>query len=385
MKVAVIGAGPAGLCFARLLKRGFPQAEVRVFEQNSEGATWGFGVGLGGRTRREIAAADPDVHDRISAAMLFSNLQRIHLDGAERVLEFAETFGAIERLALLSILLDAAREVGVEVHHETRIETQDQLSDVDLVVVADGINSGIRAQCAEQFGTETRQLTNHFAWYGVAKALVPSALVFRSIPGGRLVGHYYAYRDDMSTFVAECDHETWVDAGLDAMTDAERRALFEQVFAAELEGMPLVENRSIWRQFPVVTNRHWHTGKLVLIGDALRSAHFSIGSGTRLAMEDAITLFSAIRDNPGDITAALPAYVSARCPSRTAFGEAAERSFMWYEDVAARMRQPLDTFIYDFLTRTGRVDEARLRTYAPDFFEIWQQHKAGRPKTEMTN
>lgn len=379
MKIAIVGAGPAGLFFARLLKCGFPQATVRVFEQNPEGATWGFGVGLGGRTLREIAAADQDIHDRISAAMLFGNTQRIHLDGTERTLNFAETLGAIERLALLDIILHAAREAGVEVMHETRIDSPAELADYDLIVAADGVNSVIRAFYADQFGTKTTYLTNHFAWYGVAKALKPSALVFRSVPAGRLIAHYYAYAPAMSTFVAECDHETWIAGGFEAMTDDERRAVFETKFADMLEGMPLIENRSIWRQFPVVTNDAWYAGKVVLMGDGLRSAHFSIGSGTRLAMEDAIALYGAIKDKDGDLPAALPAYVERRRPARDSFGEAAERSFLWYEDVANRMRQPLDSFIYDFLTRTGRVDEERLRKYAPDFFDIWQRHKAGMP------
>ncbi len=373
MRIAIVGAGPAGLYLARLIKRARPNLDVKVFEQNPEGATWGFGVGLGGRTRQQIEAADPDVHDRITAAMLFSSRQRIHLDGAERTIDYADSLGAIERLRLLEIILSAARESGVEVSYDTRIETPGDLADFDLIVAADGANSVIRGFFAERFGTSTSYLTNHFAWYGVAKALEPSALVFRTIAGGRLIGHYYAYRDDMSTFVAECDDATWHDAGLDRMSDLERRKLFETAFAPELEGEPLVENRSIWRQFPVVTNQAWFVDNVVLVGDALHSAHFSIGSGTRLAMEDAIALFSALDENEFDLAAALPDYARRRSPGRSAFGEAARRSFTWYEDVADHMRQPLDDFIHDFLTRTGRIDDERLKSYAPGFYEVWRR------------
>lgn len=385
MNVAIVGAGPAGLYLARLLKVEWPDISVTVLEQSPKGATWGFGVGLGGRSRREIESTDPEVHDRISHAMLFSSRQVIHLDGQERTLNYGQTIGAIERLNLLEILLAAAQEAGVVVHHDHCVQDATELAGYDIVVGADGVNSTVRSFHKDRFGTHTRYLTNHFAWYGVAKALKPSALIFRSIDAGRLVAHYYAYREDMSTFVAEMDHESWVRGGFEDMTDDQRKAIFEDVFARELEGQPLVDNRSIWRQFPVVGNNRWYVDNIVLLGDALCSAHFSIGSGTRLAMEDATALFVAIRDCDRDMAKALPAFVERRKPMRDSFGEAAQRSFDWYENVAEKMRQPLDPFIFDFLTRTGRVDEKRLEDYAPDFYKMWQAYKRGNAEPQATN
>jgi 2-polyprenyl-6-methoxyphenol hydroxylase-like FAD-dependent oxidoreductase len=381
MKVAVVGAGPAGLFFSRLLKRAQPSADVQVFEQGLEGATWGFGVGLGGRSMREIEALDPRVHAAIVAAMVFGSDQNIHLNGEDFAIEYSETMGAIERLALLRILAAAARECGVVLRYNVRVESAEELTGFDLIVAADGIGSSLRKEREKAFGTHIRELSNRFAWYGVGTALRPSALVFRTVPAGRLIGHYYAYTPRMSTFVAECDDATWRAAGFESLSNEGRRATVARIFAPELQGEPLIDNRSIWRRFPVVTNERWYAGNVVLIGDALRSAHFSIGSGTRLAMEDAAVLAAALQQADGDIARALPRFAALRAPARETIGEAARRSFEWYEEIAAHMDQPLLPFIYTFLTRTGRIDDERLKQYAPGFFKAYSQHRdAGLPR-----
>jgi 2-polyprenyl-6-methoxyphenol hydroxylase-like FAD-dependent oxidoreductase len=374
MRVAVVGGGPGGLYFARLFKRNCPEADLDVFEQNPVDATFGFGVTLGGSSLGRLARADPDVAAQLSQAMRFDNLQIIRLNDEEIPIAYAKPGGSIERLTLLAILRAACLHVGVCVHNGHRVDGADELRGYDLIVAADGVNSALRQERQLAFGTRTRMLTNHFAWYGVGCAMSPTALVFREAQGGRFIGHYYAYTEVMSTFVAECDEETWRAAGLDTMSNGERRAVFEQVFARELQGMPLIENRSLWRQFPVITNDHWFTGNVVLIGDALRSAHFSIGSGTRLAMEDAQMLCEALNE-AGDVDAALPLFVERRRPSRDQFGQAAERSFDWYERIKTAVDQPVLDFAYDFLTRTGRVDEARLESYAPSFAALYRAGK----------
>ena len=370
MRVAVVGGGPAGLYFARLLKRRRPAHEVTVFEQNAPDATFGFGVGLGDDARGRIRDADPELHDRISGAMVFTRQQNIHLDGTDILLEYAQSGGAIERLSLLRILQDACRDVGVGLHSRTRVDRPEQLAGCDLIVASDGVNSAIRARHGDAFGTRVRHLTNHFAWYGVARAMRPSALVFRTTPQGRFVGHYYGYTDAMSTFVAECDDETWRRSGMAGMTDGERRGLIEEVFAPELAGDGLIENRSVWRTFPAVTNERWHHGNTVLIGDALLSAHFSIGSGTRLAMDDAAALSAAVSDaaGAGDVAAALERFQAQRAPVRERFRRAAENSFNWYERLSQVMAQKPVEFVHDFLTRTGRIDNARLAEYCPGFY-----------------
>jgi 2-polyprenyl-6-methoxyphenol hydroxylase-like FAD-dependent oxidoreductase len=379
MRIAVIGGGPAGLYFARLVRLHTPQHTVVVFEQNAPDATFGFGIGLGGKARDLIHRVDPQVHDRIAAAMLFASQQRIHLNGADIVLDYSGKGGAIGRLEMLHILQEACAEVGVEVRHDTRIDDLGVVAGYDLVVGADGVNSAVRRLRGDAFGTATYHLANHFAWYGVTRAMRPGSLIFRATPAGRFVGHYYPYAPAMSTFVAECDAATWKRAELGPMTDDERRRYMEHVFAPELAGDPLIDNRSIWRNFPVITNRNWYVGNTVLIGDALLSAHFSIGSGTRLSMDDAMALFEAIRAG-GSVAECLKRYVGLRAPVRENFRIAAERSFNWYERLAEIMDQAPIDFVHDFLTRTGRIDANRLAEYAPGFFKLYSETKAAQAR-----
>lgn len=376
MKIAIVGGGPSGLFFARLMKRAGPSHDITVLEQNPADATFGFGVGLGAKSLDLIRRYDPAVHEQMTAQMVFNNKQVIHLDGEEILLEYAAPGGAIARLGLLQVLQAACAEAGVAVRHETRLDDVGSLPGYDLVVGADGINSLVRQHHAEAFGANISYLTNKFAWFGVADEMVPSGLTFRRLGDEVYVGHFYRYAAGMSTFVAECDAETWDRGGLAAMDDDARRARMEAIFAPELAGRPLIENRSIWRNFPVTTTRAWTSGNVVLLGDALRSAHFSIGSGTRLAMEDAIALFDAFRQAGDDVPAALARFVEIRKPVRDRFGAAAERSFLWYERVRQAMAQPIVEFVHDFLTRTGRIDDQRLEGYCPGFFALYRDRRA---------
>ena len=376
MKIAVVGGGPGGLYFARLVKRGRPSDEVVVIEQNPRDATYGFGVTLGGPARERMKRIDPEVHDRLAAVMVFNNRQNIHLNGEDVLLEYSTSGGAIERLELLKILQAACGEAGVRLVHDRRVDDLGELADCDLIIGADGVNSTVRGRFAKEFGTRSYFLKNKFAWYGVGKPLNPNALVFRQWQGGNFVAHYYAYTPTMSTFVAECDGETWEAGGFDRMADRERRRIMEEIFGLELKGEPLIDNKSNWRNFNVVTNANWVHRNIALLGDALLSAHFSIGSGTRLAMDDAAALFEAVSSAGDNVASALARYVEIRRPIRDQFGAAAERSFLWYENVCEAMRATAMDFTYDFLTRTGRVDDARLKDYAPAFYQQYQRHRA---------
>lgn len=376
MKIAIIGGGPAGLYFARLMKRHQPAHQIEVIEQNPFGATYGFGVTLGGPARERMKATDPEVADALAALMHFNNKQRICLDGEDVLVEYASYGGAIERLKLLGVLQKACLDLGIALHHQRRVEDLSAFAAYDLIVGADGPNSVVRGTDPAAFGTHSYSLTNPFAWYGVAKAMKPNALVFRHTKDGVFVGHYYAYKSDMSTFVAECDAKTWTQSGFDRLSDPERKSTIEAIFADHLQGEPLVENKSIWRTFKVVVNERWFSGNRVLIGDALRSAHFSIGSGTRLAMEDALALFEAFSEHGEDLAKVLPRYVEIRKPIRDLFGVATERSFNWYENVRQAMAGgDVWDFTHDFLTRTGRVDDKRLKDYAPSFYADYMRRK----------
>ena len=185
---------------------------------------------------------------------------------------------------------------------------------------------------------------------------------------------------DRSTVVAECDARTWTEAGLDRMSNAERKAMFERIFAEELEGETLLENKSEWRQFQAVTVDNWHHGNAVLIGDALRVAHFAIGSGTRLAMDDALDLADALREHGDDVPAIQAGYVQRRKPTRDLFTHATVTSFEWYEEMRGHMKAELGDFIYGFLTRTGRINDERMKRYVPDFHEKYIVGRADKRK-----
>lgn len=370
MKVAIVGGGPSGLFLGILLRQRMPEVDVQVFEQNPRDATFGFGVVLADTGLSRLRAAAPEVCAELERAMVFTGNQTIVLgDTPVHVRRPGKGGGAIPRIRLLEILQAHAQRLGIEVSYELRLDAVDAL-EADLVVGADGINSMVRASDEAGFQTSLSHLTNHFAWYGVARAFANPALVFREYQGGYFVAHYYPYSETMSTFVAECDHQTWLDLGMEAMSADERKALFERVYAPELQGDPLVTNNSHWRQFPVVRNERWHAGNKVLIGDALTSAHFSIGSGTRIAMEDAIALADALVAQPDDVPAALAAYERARKPEKAKLIGASQASYTWYEDIRKWISSYTPhEFVYHFMMRTGRIDFARLKQQFPELVD----------------
>jgi 2-polyprenyl-6-methoxyphenol hydroxylase-like FAD-dependent oxidoreductase len=273
---------------------------------------------------------------------------------------------AIGRLQLLNILQDCCEESGIEVRYDTRIEAGERLS-ADLVVGADGVNSATRHALEAEFGTTSYLLSNKLAWYGTTQHFPYPILSFKTTERGHFWAAAYAYTERMGTFVAECDAETWVRSGFAGMDDAERQRITEEIFAEELGGKPLISNKSLWHSLPVTRNRNWHVGRTVLIGDALHSAHPTIGSGTRIAMEDSIALVEALTAH-ADVEQALDKFERDREPAKQKLVVAAEKSFTWYERIAPRLEtlEPA-TLVFDFMMRTGRIDEARLIAEYPTF------------------
>src|SRR6195256_3933462 len=274
MRGAVIGAGPAGLLFSLLAKRRYPSLRIEVADQNSEGATYGFGVvfSYGAIPFRE--PDEPQFSSIMQAAMERWPIQRIvHRD--ERVDIDGNGFSAIGRLALQEILRNLCRDAGVRVEYGLAVTALDQFAGADVVVGADGSNSFVRAALQVLFQPKIELLTNRFAWYGTTQPFDCLTLTFRSNEHGAFVAHHYRHAPTMSTFVVECDEATWQKAGLARMDDAQSRAYCERVFAPDLDGYALVSIKSQWRQFPLLSNRSWFSGKFVLIGDALRTVHFS--------------------------------------------------------------------------------------------------------------
>lgn len=385
MKVAIIGGGPSGLYLSILLKRRQPEWSVDVVEQNSADATFGFGVVLADSGLNRIQAAEPEVYERLIAKMSFNGVQTIKVQEQSIDLHHPAKGGAIARIDLLHVLQDIAERSGVAIRYGQRVDHPDDLAalglgDADIVVGADGANSVVRAAYEQEFGTTRSSLTNHFAWYGTPRVFVKTALVFRDFEGGSFIAHYYPYCATGSTFVAECDHATWQRFSMEAMTNDQRQALFERVFAPELDGAPLVSNNSNWRQFPVVQTRQWAHGRHVLIGDAQTIAHFSIGSGTRIAMEDAIALAKALTDpaNPGQPQPTpqqrLQQFAAHHGPEKAKLLTASRKSYLWYEHIGDWMRRyPPLAFVHAFMTRTGRMSEARLAQAYPELVVQWRQ------------
>ncbi len=369
MRIAVLGAGPAGLLFSLLVKQRFPAWRVEVFEQNQADATFGFGVVFSQGALAFLERDAPDLHRQLAERMESWPMQRIvHRD--ERVDIDGNGFSAIARLALNQFLQALCREAGVEVAYGRQVDALEELGPADLIVGADGLNSLVRRTYEREFAPQVRWLTNKFAWYGTAQRFECLTLTFRENGDGAFVAHHYRYGPRMSTFIVECDAETWRRAGLDRMPDPESRAYCERVFAPDLGGHPLVSNKSVWRQFPLLGNRRWSAGNAVLIGDALRTVHFSIGSGTRLAFEDAIALDRAFGEAGADVPAALAAFERERRPVVEKLLLAANASSFWYEEFPARMAQPPWRLAYDYMTRSGRVTDERLREMAPQFMAL---------------
>jgi 2-polyprenyl-6-methoxyphenol hydroxylase-like FAD-dependent oxidoreductase len=374
VRIAVIGGGPGGLYFAYLWKKRHPDADIDLFEQNAAGATWGFGVVFSEQALEFLRADDPDTVGAIAPRMESWKNITLNLRG-ENVAIDGVGFSSIGRLDLLTILQQRVGSVGVSPRYDTVIESMDQLSDYDLIVAADGLNSLVRRTFEKEFGASVSWSANKFAWYGTTKRFETLSQTFVETDLGTFNAHHYRYAPDMSTFLVECDMATWQRYGFADKTIEQSQAICERVFAATLDGHRLVSNKSVWRNFPWIWNERWWSGNRVLIGDALHSAHFSIGSGTRLAIEDAIALVKALEAEP-NIPAALDRYQAERQPIVKKLVTAARTSADWYERFPEHMRLDLMDFAHSYITRSGRIDDARLRAMSPMFMA---RYEASRP------
>lgn len=370
MRIAVIGGGPGGLYFAYLWKRRHPDAAIDLFEQNPEGATWGFGVVFSDQALEFLRTDDPDTVDAISPRMESWRNITLNLRG-ESVEIDGVGFSSIGRLELLTLLQARVRGTGVIPRYETQIGSIDRLAGYDLIVAADGLNSMVRRTFENEFGASVAHSTNKFAWYGTTRTFATLSQTFVSTDRGTFNAHHYRYSSTMSTFLVECDAATWNAYGFEHKNIEESQGICEQVFAATLDGHKLISNKSVWRNFPWIWNERWSHRNIVLIGDALHSAHFSIGSGTRLAIEDAIALTKALEAET-DIPGALARYERERKPIVKKLVTAARTSADWYEHFPEHMKRGLMDFAYGYITRSGRIDDARLRAMSPQFMARYE-------------
>jgi 2-polyprenyl-6-methoxyphenol hydroxylase-like FAD-dependent oxidoreductase len=365
MRIAIIGAGPAGLYLGFLIKRRDRQADVTVIEQNPADATFGFGVVFSDRALEFLRDDDEATYGAIAPQMeSWQDMTLVHR--GERVVIDGVGFAAVGRLKLLQLLQARATSVGVKLVYRRAVNDLAALDGFDLVVGADGVNSLVRNSDVAAFGARVTQLGNRFAWFGTTKRFETLTQTFIETEDGAFNAHHYRYAPGMSTFIVEMNEATFERTGFVALNESATRSECERLFADTLDGHALIANNSTWRRFPIVHNERWSHGKYVLIGDALHTAHFSIGSGTRLAMEDAIALDRALAAQ-SDVPLALAAYEAARRPILQKLVAGANGSADWYEHFAEHMTLAPAEFAMSYITRSGRVDLERLRKLSPKF------------------
>ena len=362
MRIRIIGGGPAGLCFAALMKRDDPAHDVVIFERGPRDATWGFGVVFSDRALEFLRADDADMYRLLSPHMeTWANLTVAHND--TRIPIAGNGFAAIGRLKLLSLLYAHAEQLGVRIEFDTAVESlsdRERFAGADLIVAADGFASVVRQGNERRFGTSCAWRSNKFIWYGTSRVFDNLSLTFRETDQGVYCAHHYRYSRAMSTFLVEVEADTWTRAGFEHMSAADTIVHCERVFAKDLDGHPILSNNSHWRSFPAIWNERWSFDNVVLVGDALRTAHFSIGSGTRLAMEDAFALCKAMREQ-SSVRDALARFRELRLPPMKKIWDAANASLRWYERMGENMKLDPVEFAYSYMTRTGRVTHADVR------------------------
>ncbi|WP_293810149.1 bifunctional salicylyl-CoA 5-hydroxylase/oxidoreductase [uncultured Bosea sp.] len=366
MRIAVVGGGPAGLYFALLMKRGWPELTVDVFERNQPDDTFGFGVVFSDQTLDTFKAADTKSYAAIRDNFAYWDDIEIHFKGDSYRVP-GNGFCGCSRRSLLMLVQARARELGVNLHFGDDIADVETLKrDYDLVVAADGVNSRLRENWRDRFQPQTDLRPNHFTWMGSTRPFDAFTFFFKETEHGLFIAHCYQYEAGRSTWVLETDPETFEKAGLGAMDEAQSAAFLEGVFAEELQGHRLITNRSLWRNFPMIRCRHWVVENVVLIGDAKATAHFSIGSGTKLAMEDAIALHKAMGQAKLDVTAGLKLFETQRREEVEKTQHAADVSLVWFEELKRFWGfEPL-RFAFGLMTRSKAITYDNLALRAPE-------------------
>jgi anthraniloyl-CoA monooxygenase len=367
MRIDCVGGGPGGLYFAVLMKKADPRHHVRVIERNRPDDTFGFGVVFSDATMAGIADADSEAYRGIARHLVHWDDIDVHYRG-ECVSSTGHGFSGMSRHTLLHVLQEQACAAGVELLFEQEIASLAAFAGADLVVAADGVNSTMRRLLHDRIATIVDQRPNRFVWLGTTKPFPAFTFYFKHDAHGLWRVHAYQYGPDRSTFIVECREETWKAAGMDRAGEDETAAFLERMFANELAGHRLITNRSVWRQFPTIRTEPWSSDNVVLLGDAAHTAHFSVGSGTRMAMEDAVALRDAIvglRDGPaqaGHYEDALRAYEARRRPQVESLQRAAQASLQWFEDTERYLSLDPVPFTFSLLTRSLRITHEDLRT-----------------------
>lgn len=368
MKVTVIGGGPGGLYFSILLKKAIPACQIDVYERNKSDDSFGFGVVFSDETLSEFLSRDLKSYELIRGRFAYWDDLDIVRDG-ETVRISGNGFCGCSRKTLLQLLQQRCLDEGVNLHFEAAVDDLDVFSDSDYIVACDGINSAIREKHQLQFGTKVQMRKNKFVWLGSTRPLDAFTYFFKQTAFGTFVAHTYQYETGMSTWIFECSENTWNNAGFDTTDEQNTIKKLSEIFADELQGHPLISNRSHWRQFPHVTNEHWSTENIVLLGDAKATAHYSIGSGTKLAMECAIALADAMIEHTTHKSKVFEAYESKRRQRVEMIQHAANVSLEWFENMDRHTQHDFMRFAFGVMTRSKKVTYENLALRDPSFTE----------------
>ncbi len=371
MKIVCIGGGPAGLYFALLMKQQQPAHEITVLERNGPDDTFGWGVVFSDKTLAYLRDNDEPSYQAITRAFAtWDNVDVVHRD--ERITIRGNKFSGIARIKLLNILQARCRELDVDLRFHVNVVEPEQLADeCDLLVGADGVNSEVRARYAAQLQPDLSVRHNRYIWFGTRQLFHGLTLTFRATEAGVFAAHSYKFDQTTSTFIVECDEQTWTRAGFATQTDEETRAYLAEVFKQDLGGHALLSNNSKWLNFLLVKNRHWQHRNVVLLGDALHTAHFSIGSGTKLALEDAIALAHSFAGGRA-VAAALAEFERVRRPVIEAYQQAAYESLLWFEHARDYMHLDPLPFAYSLMTRSKKIDHDNLQRRDPEFIKAYE-------------
>lgn len=372
MKINIIGGGPAGLYFAILMKKSHPEDQITVYERNGPDDTFGWGVVFSGKTLSNLARADAESHAEITKNFeAWDNVDVVHR--TEKLSIHGNSFSGIARLQLLNILQRRCEQVGIELLFRTEVADFEALrQSCDLLVAADGVNSAVRKDYADHLEPNLDVRPNRYIWYGTNRLFHGLTLTFRENEAGVFAAHSYKFNQTTSTFIVECDEQTWSASRFSGMSDEETRAYVARVFDQDLLGNPLLSNNSKWISFLLVKNRNWCFENLVLLGDALHTAHFSIGSGTKLAMEDAIALHQCF-EHSAAVGEALREFESIRKPVIEEYQTAAYDSMRWFERAREYMNLSPIELAYAVMTRSGRVDDEALKRRDPQFMDRYER------------
>ena len=384
MRIVCIGGGPAGLYFALLMKQARPEASITVVERNRPHDTFGWGVVFSDQTLNNLARADAPTYEAILASFNHWDNIDVHFKG-RTITSGGHGFSGIARKRLLAILQERCRELGVELVFQTNVQDDAPYRDADLIIASDGVNSTLRRKYADYFQPQIEKRRCKYVWLGTHKRFDAFTFAFEETEWGWFQAHAYTFDRETSTFIVETPEENWYRAGFDSMTADQSVAFCERLFSRYLDGYPLLNNTrhlaNPWLNFLRITNEHWTHKNIVLLGDAAHTAHFSIGSGTKLALEDAISLVKFLQQDR-DIATALAQYEAERKIEVIKIQNSARNSTDWFENVKRYTALEAEQFAYSLLTRSQRVSHENLRVRDKSYIssmESWIAERSGLP------